>query len=82
MSNVVATLMDLGRTPREPDKWKSPAGDWWKFTVGTFTSILDEMHLCTADMEWTKAKANTHWDGNGLDHGVDMCGFHKQHAWL
>ena len=70
MSGVVATLMDLGWTPREPDKWKSPAGDWWEFSGGTFTSILDEIHVCTVNM------------GNGLEHGVDMCGFHKQHAWL
>ena len=76
MSSVVATLMDLRWIPREPDKWKSLAG----FAGGTFTNILDEGHLCTVNMEWTKA--STHLDGNGLEHGVDMCGYHKQHAWL
>ena len=80
MSSVVTTLVDLGWAPRELDKRKSLVGDWWEFTGGTFTNIQDEIHLCTVDMEWPKA--STHLDGNGLEHGVDMCGFHKQHAWV
>ena len=59
----------------EADKWKSPAGDWWEYTGGPFTHILDEIHLCTENMEWTKA--STHLDDTGLEHGVDVCGFHK-----
>ena len=69
-----------GWIPLEPDKWKSPAGDRWEFSGGAFTNILDEIHTRTVNMEWTKA--STHLDGNGLEQGVDMCGFHKQHAWL
>ena len=80
MSSVVATLMDLNWTPCEPDKWKSASGDWWELTGGTFTNILDEIHLCATNMEWVKA--STHVDGSGLENGVDMRGFHKQHAWL
>ena len=80
MSSVVATLMDLGWTPLEPDKWESLAGDWWEFSGGTFANILDEIYTCIVNMEWTKA--STHLDGNGLEQGVDMCGFYKQHAWL
>ena len=41
MSSVVATLLNLGWTPLEPDKWKSLADDWWTFTGDTFTNILD-----------------------------------------
>ena len=80
MSSAIATLMDLGWTPCEPDKWKSASGDWWEFTGGTFTNILDEIHLCATNMEWVKA--SNHLDGSGLENGVDMRGFHKQHSWL
>ena len=59
---------------------ESLAGDWWVFSGGTFTNILDEIHTRTVNMEWTKA--STHLDGNGLEQGVDPCGYHKQHAWL
>ena len=80
MSSVISTLMDLGWTPCEPDKWKSSSGDWWEFTGGTFTNILEEIRLCATNMEWVKA--SNHLDGSGLENGVDMRGFHKQHAWL
>ena len=80
MSSVVPTLMELKWTPCEPDKWKSASGDWSEFTGGTFTNILDEIHLCDKNMEW--GKASTHVDGSGVENGVDMRGPHKQHAWL
>ena len=79
MTPVVATQMDLGWIPLEPD-FLTLAGDWWVFSGGTFTNILDEIHTRTVNMEWTKA--STHLDGNGLEQGVDTCGYHKQHAWL
>ena len=80
MSSVIATLVDLGWIPHEPHKWKSLAAEWWEYTGGTFTNILDEIHQCTENTEWTEA--GTHLDGTVLEHGVDLFGFHRQHAWL
>ena len=80
MSGVVTTLLDLGWTLHEPDQLKSLAGEWWEYTGGTSTNILDEIHRCTENMKWTEA--STHCDGTELEHGVVMCGFHKQYDWL
>ena len=80
MSSVVATLLDLGWIPCEPDTWKSPTGDWWEFMGGTFAHILDAIYLCVASME--EGKVSMHVDEGGREHGVDMRGFHKQHDWL
>ena len=52
----------------------------WDCTGGTFTKIPDEVHLCKESMELTKA--GTHFDSTGLEHGMDMCGFHRQDAWF
>ena len=60
----------FGLDPRELDKRKSFAGHWWEFTGGISTNILDQIHLCTVNMEWTKA--DTHLDGTGMEHGVDI----------
>ena len=54
MSGVVASLMDLSGLPCEPEKFKSVAGDWWEFTGGTFTNILDEIHHCTTEPAHTR----------------------------
>ena len=57
----------LGLDPHEPDTWKSSAGNVWANTGGTFTNILDELHRCRKNIEWTKA--STHLDSAGLEHG-------------
>ena len=73
MTSAIATLSDLGWTPHDPDKWKSTTGDWWEYAGGTLTNILDEMHPCAKNTEWTKASA--HLDGAGLEHRVGMSVF-------
>ena len=73
MSSVVATLMDLGWIPLEPDKWESLAGDWWEFSGGTFANILDEIYTCTVNMEWTKSQ-------HAL--GRQRCGARRRHVWF
>ena len=61
-------FMDLCWTPCEPDKWESSPTYWMRYTCAPQTRNF--------------GKASTHVDGSGLVNGVDVRGFHKQHAWL
>ena len=35
LRNVMATLIDFGWTPHDPQLWTSPKGDWWRYASGT-----------------------------------------------
>ena len=38
--------------------------------------------VCARVHHMERAKASEHMDASGLEHGVDICGFRQQLAWL
>ena len=50
LRNVMATLIDFGWTPHDPQLWTSPKGDWWRYARRKRNQAM-----CVSDSDLSRA---------------------------
>ena len=73
MSNVISTLFSLDWTPSHVDFWVSPSGDVFRLTSPSDnpTPLINELVDSYNTLQFPRAAL--HFEGGGLQGGVDWC---------
>ena len=72
ISNVIATLWDIGWQPYLPYKWKDDEGNTWVISgaVSDFEDLGIAIHRSITSQMWLQA--SNHYNGKGLENGADL----------